>query len=223
MRTQKSVSSLELHMVPASVFWLISVGISSISTYGTNGKLCWYYSVLQIWREPHFPSKRGARPPFWMTSRGFFEKRVPRNLKKKVPANLEKWKISYTNTVIPTEIPTNEYQAIPTNEYRQYQPRGGGMIPIPEKWLVSTWYATLVSSQRQDLRGKWVLSCMQFVLHADLIQWALRKRNSLFKYRSPSPPSDWIQSFLQSEMTPQKRNPYQKMKKTLWKSLKRSF
>ena len=29
-------------------------------------------------------------------------------------------------TVIPTEIPTYEYQAIPTNEYQQYQPRGGG-------------------------------------------------------------------------------------------------
>jgi len=25
---------------------------------------------------------------------------------------------------------------IPTNKYQQYQPRGGGMIPIPEKWLV---------------------------------------------------------------------------------------
>ena len=47
-------------------------------------------------------------------------------------------------TRIPTEIPTIDKTAIPTNKYQKYQPRGGGgMIPIPEKWLVHDWYATL--------------------------------------------------------------------------------
>ena len=46
-------------------------------------------------------------------------------------------------TVIPTKIPTIDKTAIPTNKYQQYQPRGGGMIPIPEKWLVYDWYTTL--------------------------------------------------------------------------------
>ncbi len=76
-----------------------------------------------------------------MTSRVFFQKRVP---PKKSSRQLRK--ISYANTVIPTEIRTIDKTAIPTDEYRQYQPRGGGMIPKPEKWLVSTWYATLVFS-----------------------------------------------------------------------------
>ena len=53
-------------------------------------------------------------------------------------------------TVIPTEIPTIDKTAIPTNKYQQYQPRGGGMIPIPEKWLVSTWYATLVKRGQES-------------------------------------------------------------------------
>jgi hypothetical protein len=43
-------------------------------------------------------------------------------------------------TVIPTKIPTIDKTAIPTNKYQRYQPRGGGMIPIPEKWLVYDWY-----------------------------------------------------------------------------------
>ena len=47
-------------------------------------------------------------------------------------------------TVIPTKIPTIDKTAIPTNKYQRYQPRGGGMIPIPEKWLVYDWYTTLV-------------------------------------------------------------------------------
>ena len=47
-------------------------------------------------------------------------------------------------TVIPTKIPTIDKTAIPTNKYQRYQPRGGGMIPIPEKWLVYDWYATLL-------------------------------------------------------------------------------
>ena len=46
-------------------------------------------------------------------------------------------------TVIPTKIPTIDKTAIPTNKYQRYQPRGGGMIPIPEKWLVYDWYTTL--------------------------------------------------------------------------------
>ena len=41
-------------------------------------------------------------------------------------------------TVIPTKIPTIDKTAIPSNKYQRYQPRGGGMIPIPEKWLVSS-------------------------------------------------------------------------------------
>jgi hypothetical protein len=47
-------------------------------------------------------------------------------------------------TVIPTKIPTIDKTAIPTNKYQRYQPRGGGMIPIPEKWLVYDWYTTLI-------------------------------------------------------------------------------
>ena len=43
-------------------------------------------------------------------------------------------------TVIPTKIPTIDKTAIPTNKYQRHQPRGGGMIPIPEKWLVYDWY-----------------------------------------------------------------------------------
>jgi hypothetical protein len=59
-----------------------------------------------------------------MTSRGFFSKKESHEIKKKSSRQLRK--ISYVYTVIPTEIPTNEYQAILTDEYRQYQPRGGG-------------------------------------------------------------------------------------------------
>ncbi len=50
-------------------------------------------------------------------------------------------------TVIPTEIPTNTDQCIPSNTDTKIPTipteGGGGMIPILEKWLVSTWYATL--------------------------------------------------------------------------------
>jgi hypothetical protein len=60
----------------------------------------------------------------------FFKKRVPQNLKKRSSRQLRK--ISYANTVIPTEIPTIDKTAIPTNNNQG----GRGMI----QYQKSGWY-----------------------------------------------------------------------------------
>jgi hypothetical protein len=66
-----------------------------------------------------------------MTSRGFLQKKSPKESSKKRFPPTSRNKLGKNGG-----IPTIAKKIIPTKIYQRYQPRGGGgMIPIPATWF----------------------------------------------------------------------------------------
>ena len=86
--TQKH-KQLELY---TGLVFLVGIGwyFAIILPTDTNGKLSWSISVLQIWREPLFPSKRGTYAPFLNDFLGFFQKNSPVKSSPKSSCQLKK-------------------------------------------------------------------------------------------------------------------------------------